>query len=131
MSDSSSCLRSERDSERVTEQNVIDLLELFEQGKTLGSLIRIPHGFGAVVDKLEKAVETKLLSGNFYEQVAARELEPFVRAGRMLANKYDCVIANPPYMGGKGMNAELKEFAAKRFSRQQIRPFCDVHRTQF
>ena len=38
-----------------------------------------------------------------------------MRAGRMLANKYDCVIANPPYMGGKGMNGELKAFAAKNF----------------
>ena len=64
---------------------------------------------------MEKAVETKLTKGNVYEQVAARELEPFVRAGRMLANKYDCVIANPPYMGGKGMNGELKAFAAKNF----------------
>ena len=70
----------------ASEQNVIDLLELFEQGKTLGSLIRIPHGFGAVIDKLEKAVETKLLSGNFYEQVAARELESFC-AGRQNAGK--------------------------------------------
>jgi type II restriction/modification system DNA methylase subunit YeeA len=99
----------------VTEQNVEDLLSLFEQGKTLGSLIRIPHGFGAVVDKLEKAVEAKRWQGNFLEQIAARELEPFVRAGKMLAQKYDCVIANPPYMGGKGMNAELKAFAAKNF----------------
>ncbi len=99
----------------ASEQNVEDLLSLFEQGKTLGSLIRIPHGFGAVVDKLEKAVEAKRKEGNFLEQIAARELEPFVRAGCMLANKYDCVIANPPYMGGKGMNAELKAFAAKNF----------------
>ncbi len=99
----------------ASEQNVEDLLSLFEQGKTLGSLIRIPHGFGAVVDKLEKAVEAKRRDGNFLEQIAARELEPFVRAGKMLAQKYDCVIANPPYMGGKGMNAELKAFAAKNF----------------
>ena len=99
----------------VSEQNVIDLLELFAQGKTLGSLIRIPHGFEAVVDKLEKAVSEKLKSGNQFEESAARKLEPFVRAAKMLANKYDCVIANPPYMGSKGMNAELKAFAKKNF----------------
>lgn len=33
----------------------------------------------------------------------------------MLSASYDCVIANPPYMGGKGMNAELKAFAARAF----------------
>ncbi|HRH41026.1 MAG TPA: BREX-1 system adenine-specific DNA-methyltransferase PglX [Pyrinomonadaceae bacterium] len=99
----------------ISEQNIIDLLELFQQGKTLGSLIRIPHGFGAVVERLETAVEAKLASANFYEQIAARQLESFVRAAKMLAAKYDCVIANPPYMGGKGMNVELKQFAAKNF----------------
>ncbi len=99
----------------VSEQNVIDLLELFEQGKTLGSLIRIPHGFAQVVDRLDVAVEAKRIGGDTFEQVAVKMIAPFVRAGRMLANKYDCVIANPPYMGGKGMNGELKAFAAKNF----------------
>lgn len=99
----------------VTEQNVEDLLSLFEQGKTIGSLVRIPHGFGAVVNKLEKAVETKLIEGNQFEKIAAHELEPFVRAAKMLSNKYECVIANPPYMGSGGMNTELKAFAAREF----------------
>ncbi|HLM62407.1 MAG TPA: BREX-1 system adenine-specific DNA-methyltransferase PglX, partial [Pyrinomonadaceae bacterium] len=99
----------------VSEQNVIDLLELFEQGKTLGSLIRIPHGFGAVVDRLETMVEAKRIGGDTFEQVAVKIIEPFVRAAKMLANKYDCVIANPPYMGSKYQNSELKAFAAKNF----------------
>ncbi|MDQ3750898.1 MAG: BREX-1 system adenine-specific DNA-methyltransferase PglX [Acidobacteriota bacterium] len=108
-------LANARASDSVTEQNVIDLLELFEQGKTLGSLIRIPHGFAQVVDRLETAVEAKRIGGDTFEQVAVKMIEPFVRAAKMLANKYDCVIANPPYMGGKGMNGELKAFAAKNF----------------
>lgn len=32
-----------------------------------------------------------------------------------MAQRYDAVVANPPYMGGKGMNGELKEFAKKQF----------------
>jgi type II restriction/modification system DNA methylase subunit YeeA len=108
-------VQSSKFKDQPTEQNIIDLLSLFEQGKTLGSLIRIPPRIGAVVDKLEKAIQAKREGGNFLEQIAARELEPFVQAAKMLANKYDCVIANPPYMGGKGMNAELKAFAAKNF----------------
>ena len=133
----------------VTEQNVIDLLELFAQGRTLGSLVRIPHGFGgrtvheshekalnkteknsfrdfsvfsgqsssgeSVLDRIEGACEAKRAGGDMNEQVAVKLVAPFVRAAQMLARRYDCVIANPPYMGGKGMNGELKAFAAKNF----------------
>jgi SAM-dependent methyltransferase len=99
----------------VSEQNVIDLLELFEQGKTLGSLIRIPHGFAQVVDRLETAVEAKRIGGDTFEQVAVKMIEPFVRAAKMLANKYDCVIANPPYMGSKYQAPSLRQFAARNF----------------
>lgn len=99
----------------VSEQMIVDLLELFAQGKTLGSLIRVPPGLAAVLGSLEAAVEAKRTSGSLIEQVAAREIEPFIRAARMLARLYDCVVANPPYMGGKGMNGELKTFAAKNY----------------
>ena len=34
----------------------------------------------------------------------------------MLSANYPCVIANPPYMGTKGMNSIYKSFAAKYFS---------------
>jgi hypothetical protein len=87
----------------VSEQNVIDLLELFENGKTLGSLIRIPDGFAQVARRLETAVEAKRVGGDTFEQTAGKMTEPFVWAAKMLAQKYDCVIANPPYIGSKGI----------------------------
>lgn len=100
---------------KVSETNVVDLLELFENGKTYGSLIRIPHGFEPVVGAIAGLARTKAVSGNMNEQIAAKILKPFIEAAGILARKYDSVIANPPYMGGKGMNAELKAFAAKNF----------------
>lgn len=115
LASSNSAVQSSQSANQITEQNVVDLLELFAQGKTLGSLIRVPPGIAAIIGKLETAVEAKRTSGSLIEQVAARQIEPFIRAARMLARLYDCVIANPPYMGGKGMNGELKAFAAKNF----------------
>ena len=40
---------------------------------------------------------------------------PLVQQAKLLAKQYDAVIANPPYMGGKGMNTALKDFAKKKF----------------
>jgi hypothetical protein len=34
----------------------------------------------------------------------------------LLAQKYDVVVTNPPYMGGAGMNAKLAEFVKKNYS---------------
>jgi type II restriction/modification system DNA methylase subunit YeeA len=38
-------------------------------------------------------------------------LQPLIEQAKVLSQKYDAVVANPPYMGGKGMNAALKGFA--------------------
>ena len=34
---------------------------------------------------------------------------------RLLAQKYDVVVTNPPYMGGSGMSAKLSEFVKKNY----------------
>ncbi|SXB86955.1 Type I restriction-modification system methyltransferase subunit [Klebsiella pneumoniae] len=90
-------------------------LALFTSAKTLGSLIQVPHedeaGLKAFLDGLYRlAVE-----GDIQQKEAAAELIPYIQQGWILAQRYDAVVANPPYMGGKGMNGELKEFAKKQF----------------
>jgi hypothetical protein len=34
---------------------------------------------------------------------------------KILTSTYSCVVTNPPYMGGKGMNAELGDFVKKNY----------------
>jgi type II restriction/modification system DNA methylase subunit YeeA len=90
-------------------------LALFTSAKTLGSLIQVPHedeaGLKAFLDGLYRlAVE-----GDIQQKEAAAELIPYIQQAWILAQRYDAVVANPPYMGGKGMNGELKEFAKKLF----------------
>ena len=46
---------------------------------------------------------------------ASHQLMPFIDQALVLLLKYDAVVANPPYMGGKGMNKELKDFAKKSY----------------
>ncbi len=99
----------------LTEQHLIDLLERFEMGKTLGSLIRLPAGYGTTLAAIAELMADKRAHGDIYEKTAAREIEPFVRAAELLHAQYDCVIANPPYMGGKGMNVAVKDFAKRQF----------------
>ena len=48
---------------------------------------------------------------NMMQMSALDELLPLVKCAELLAQKYDVVVTNPPYMGGSGMNARLAEYA--------------------
>ena len=103
---------------KVEAEAVVELIELFKNAKTFGSLISIPDHMGGQIGSLydiDIIVREKLQSGDLSGQGAARQLLPYVRQGLLLSRKYDCVVTNPPYMGNKGMNAVLKSFAKKRF----------------
>ena len=92
-----------------------ELLYLFEHSSTFGSLIQIPAAFTKKLPDLETKLNTALESGDIFAQQSAQELLTLVQQAKLLAKQYDAVIANPPYMGGKGMNPALKDFAKKKF----------------
>ncbi|MDH2047998.1 BREX-1 system adenine-specific DNA-methyltransferase PglX [Acinetobacter johnsonii] len=99
----------------IAQTDLKELLDLFEYASTFGSLIQIPQAFAKKLPELESKLNTALGSGDIFSQQSAQELLPLVQQAKILAKKYDAVIANPPYMGGKGMNAALKDFAKKQF----------------
>ena len=43
------------------------------------------------------------------------ELLPMVQCAELLAQKYDVVVTNPPYMGGSGMDATLSGYVKKHY----------------
>lgn len=99
----------------IAQADLKELLDLFEHASTFGSLIQIPAAFAKKLPDLESKLNTALESGDIFAQQSAQELLPLVQQANLLAKQYDAVIANPPYMGGKGMNTALKEFAKKKF----------------
>ena len=48
-------------------------------------------------------------------EVALRGLLPLVQVAEALAQKYDVVVTNPPYMGSGGMGAKLTDFVKKSY----------------
>ena len=99
----------------IAQADLKELLDLFEHASTFGSLIQIPAAFSKKLPDLESKLNTASASGDIFSQQSAQELLPLVQQAKLLAKQYDAVIANPPYMGGKGMNTALKEFAKKTF----------------
>ena len=99
----------------VAQADVVQLIELFEHGKTFGSLIRVPEELVEKLSAIAKRVQDVLAYGGMLEQAVARSLGPLIEQGRILADIYDTVVTNPPYMGGKYFNGRLKEFIAEEY----------------
>lgn len=90
-------------------------LALFTSAKTLGSLIQVPQEDEAALKTFLDGLYRLAVEGDIPQKEAAAGLIPYIQQAWILAQRYDAVVANPPYMGGKGMNGELKEFAKKQF----------------
>jgi len=99
----------------IAQADLKELLDLFEHASTFGSLIQIPAAFAKKLPELETKLNTALASGDIFAQQSAKEQLPLVQQAKLLAKQYDAVIANPPYMGDKGLNPKLKEFMKESF----------------
>lgn len=87
-------------------------LRQFEKADCFGSLI-VPQltDAAAMLAELEsRDVADQLLLSGIHTKVLT-----VLRQAEYLSPKYHVVVTNPPYMGGKGMNADLKKFAETKY----------------
>ena len=97
------------------------LLDGFKNAKEYGSILQ-PKVTLAELDALQeqlREVDGASDMDNFTDQFVAgqllRVLCPLVEQARMLVQKYDVVVTNPPYMGASGMEAHLSDFVKKNY----------------
>ncbi|NVH77085.1 BREX-1 system adenine-specific DNA-methyltransferase PglX [Paraburkholderia sp. JPY432] len=94
---------------------VAALRDTFLEAKTFGSLIEVPETLRARLGALRSSLSRALDAGDLYAKAAAEDLLPLCDQASVLAQKYDAVVANPPYLASKAMNASLKSFVEERF----------------
>ncbi|WP_000641992.1 Eco57I restriction-modification methylase domain-containing protein, partial [Acinetobacter baumannii] len=99
----------------IAQADLKELLDLFEHASTFGSLIQIPAAFTKKLPDLEEKLNIALESGDIFSQQSAQELLPLVQQAKLLAKQYNAVIANPPYMGNKYLNPNLKTYLKKNY----------------
>ena len=95
------------------------LLHQFEEAKNFGSLIQpcmteseIQAALSQIVDRQSQIVNGgDLMVGAIHAKVL-RVLEQ----AEALTQRYHIVVANPPYMGSKGMNPAIKQFLKDQFA---------------
>jgi type II restriction/modification system DNA methylase subunit YeeA len=95
------------------------LIALFDGAQTFGSLITVPKNILKSLDMLEELLAKPLPTDLLLRQdraYACDQLVPLVNQARLLGAHYDCVVANPPYIGAKGMNPKLKKYLQDNFT---------------
>ena len=97
------------------------LFDAFADGKEYGSLIEpcvtledltlLSTAFGELREK------TDLIDMTYQADVAALAgiLEPLMEQARILVQRYNVVVTNPPYMGSSNMGARLSDFVKKAY----------------
>lgn len=94
-------------------RDLTELKRLFEFATTFGSLIKVPAELTRKLPALKRLSEAK--SQDLFATEALERLRPLVRGAQLLAKHYDVVAANPPYMGVKLMNSELKTYVKAEY----------------
>ena len=87
-------------------------LRQFEEADNFGSLIR-PEVTD--VEEILQLLEAKDVSGQLFLSETHKKVLQALQQVDYLSQKYHVVIANPPYMGGKGMNGRLGKWAKDNF----------------
>ncbi len=88
---------------------VSQLVETFEHARTFGSLIQIPDELASALPDLQRELEAVRDGGDMLGRDAAETLLRLVVQAEVLAKQFDAVVANPPYMGNKYLNPNLKK----------------------
>jgi len=121
-----------------SQADIASLLELFENAKTFGSLIKVPPKLAAKLPEIEKRLDDVLTHGDL-THASAHVLKPLLQQAGLLARQYDAVVANPPYMGSKYYHPVLKAFVADHYKEAKSdlctclleRSFCFTRQTGY
>ena len=89
------------------------IISELHDAKEYGSILTVtPQDWSALYDRFVELTEDI----NMSRDTALRELLPLVQVAEALAQKYDVVVTNPPYMGNGGMSAKLSNYIRKNYS---------------
>ena len=89
------------------------ILTQLHDAKEYGSILTItPQDWDALYARFDEVAD----ESSFHRESIRKKLLPLVRVAQTLAQKYDVVVTNPPYMGASNMNSDLSEYVKKYYS---------------
>lgn len=87
-------------------------LPQFQNAETFGSLIVPVLQDSSLIRKM---IDTGDVAGNIFIHATHHNVMTLLEMADYLSPRYHVVITNPPYMGGKGMSPDLRDFAENNY----------------
>ena len=88
------------------------IISELHDAKEYGSILTVtPQDWSVLYDRFAEITEDI----NMSREMALRELLPLVQVAEALAQKYDAVVTNPPYMADSGMSPRLLNYVKDNF----------------
>mgnify|MGYP006067123577 FL=1 len=88
------------------------IIRELHDAKEYGSILTVTQqDWSAMYDRFAEITEDI----NMSRETALRELLPLVQMAEALAQRYDVIVTNPPYMGASGMSGKLSSFVKKKY----------------
>ena len=88
------------------------IISELHDAKEYGSILTVtPQDWSALYDRFAEIEEDIHIS----REAALRELLPLVQVAEALAQKYDVVVTNPPYMAVSNAGAKVNDYVKKNF----------------
>jgi hypothetical protein len=124
---------------RINRADVEYLINVFYDAKEYGSILEVkPIDFDAIERRLEEIRNggTQNLFEFQHRNIILEKIPALVKQAKIMSQKYDVVVTNPPYMGHRGMNYKLAEFVKEKYPEsktdffaifmERSRKFCNL-----
>ena len=106
------------DTESLSLNDTIDYVyNNFQNAKEIGSLLKIDNkDYSKILDKIKELNNEQL---NIFDienlNIINNKFVPLINEAKVLSNKYEIVVTNPPYMNNSVMSVNLKNYILKNY----------------
>jgi len=100
---------------KETQSAFMSDMQAFEEADNFGSLIRPTMTLEQIAEVEKIVTDNCEQNTDLFEGATLKKVLQALRQADYLSPKYHVVVANPPYMGSKGMNNRLGKWAKKNY----------------
>ena len=98
-------------------QQIEYILETLKDAKEYGSIHNIDNCNWKLTNHFinDYHIEGQMSLESIEAETSQEKIKEILRISEVMANKFDVVITNPPYMGGRNMNGKLLDYIVKSY----------------
>lgn len=99
-------------------RNLQSIADNLYNAKEYGSIIDVAMvDFAMIYSRIDEIQDSfyEDIFGQGNQRMILEDVLPIIKQAEVMAQKYDVVVTNPPYMGNRGMSEKLNEYAQEHY----------------